>query len=322
MTAVRHSRRGLAIAEDLQALPGRDLEQQHGIRCVENLEAALAKQPDLVVVANPTSLHLSVALAAAQQGCHLFIEKPLSHSMEGVEELIERVARQHLTASVGYQFRFHPCLIRLADILKQQVLGRVVAVHMEAGEYLPDWHPYEDYRQSYAARRQLGGGVLLTQIHEMDCIYWLFGMPRRVFAVGGHLSTLEIDVEDTASVLMECVVDDRPVPVMLHQDYLQQPAKRIYEVVGEKGRVVVDLLAPSLCLMDSAGREVEAYLPQQFERNQMFLDEMRHVLACVEGRALPHVGLHDAAQSLRMALAARQSLETGQAVELGASVAV
>ena len=119
-------------------------------------------------------------------------------------------------------------------------MGRIVAVRAEVGEYLPGWHPYEDYRQMYASRAELGGGVVLSQIHEIDYIYWLFGMPRRVMAIGGHLSSLEIDVEDTASILMECVVDGRPIPVHLHQDYVQRPPSRTCQVIGDEGKILVD----------------------------------------------------------------------------------
>src|SRR6185295_18854023 len=97
-----------------------------------------------------------------------------------------------------------------------------------------------DYRTMHVSRRELGGGVLLSQIHDLDSVYALLGTPRRLFAVGGHLSDLDIDVEDTASLLMEAVVDGRPVPVHVHQDYLQRPARRTYEVFGDEGRISVD----------------------------------------------------------------------------------
>src|SRR5206468_7309611 len=95
--------------------------------------------------------------------------------------------------------------------LKMKAIGNVLAARLEFGEYLPGWHPYEDYRQMPASRRVLGGGVILAQIHDLDLAYAFFGFPRRVFAVGGHLSDLEIDVEDTASILMEHLVDGRSV---------------------------------------------------------------------------------------------------------------
>lgn len=320
--AVRQRGRAQALTEDLQVVAGADVQTQYGIRAWNDLEAALADHPDVVFITNPTSQHLPVALAAARQGCHLFIEKPLSDRMDGVDELLELIARQALVAGVGYQWRFHPGVRRLAAALEQGRLGPLTSVRMEAGEYLPGWHPYEDYRRSYAARRELGGGVILTQIHEIDLIHHLLGLPRRITATGGHLSRLEIDVEDTADIRMDCVVEQRTVPVALHLDYVQQPPVRRYEFIGEKGRAVADLLEPSLRLFDAAGQVVDHWSDPSYERNQMFLDEIEHFLSCVERGAAPAVGVAEAAQSLRMALAARESLETGRVIELAADAAV
>jgi predicted dehydrogenase len=207
-------------------------------------------------------------------------------------------------------------LLRLRDVLGAGEIGRVAAVRMEVGEYLPEWHGYEDYRQSYAARSDLGGGALLSQIHEMDMIYWLFGLPASLFALGGLLSRLEIDVEDTASTLMACRVDGRVVPVHLHQDFLQRPGARRVQVVGDAGKVEIDLRAPSITVFGGDGQLREQTEFKQFQRNQLFLDQTAHLLACLSGKQKPAVTIRDGAQSLRMALAARESMDTGRVVDL------
>jgi predicted dehydrogenase len=268
-------------------------------------------------VCNPTRLHLPVALAAARAGRALFIEKPLSDSWVGVDELVAMIERRHLVAMVGYQMRFHPCLRRLDALLADRVVGRVIGVRILVGEYLPAWHPYEDYRGLYAGRRDLGGGVILTQIHELDYVAWLFGPPARVFALGGHVSDLEIDVEDTASLLMECHVEGRLVPVHVHQDYRRRPPARTCEVIGESGRIEVDLVALRVRVIDAQGRVAEATSFEGFDRNDMFVEEMAHFLACARREAVPQVTVAVGARSLRLALAARESLETGAVVALG-----
>src|SRR5262249_19596141 len=146
-------------------------------------------------VCNPSSLHVPVALAALGAGSHVFVEKPLSNNTNNVDVLIAEAKRTGLVGYVGCQFRFHPAVKDLQRSLETGGIGRVLAVRAVVGEYLPGFHLYEDYRSMYAARRDLGGGVVLTQIHELDYLSLLFGMPRRVFAIGGHLSKLEVDVE-------------------------------------------------------------------------------------------------------------------------------
>ena len=304
------------LTEQREIEPGSCVEAKYDIEAYRDLEEALAQEPTAAFICNPTSLHQTVALAAARAGCHLFVEKPLSDRYEGVEELINTVDSKGLVGLVGYQMRFHPCLQRLQSLLKQKAIGRILSVRVEVGEYLPEAHPYEDYRHTYAARSVLGGGVILSQIHELDYVYWLFGLPRRVITFGGHLSSLDIDVEDTASSLLECVVDGVPVPIEVHQDFVQRPARHTCHVIGDAGKILVDLDTVTVQVLDGQGQITDQRNFSGFQRNQLFLDELKHFLACLGGDEEPIVTLRDAAQSLRIALAARQSLATRQVVEL------
>jgi len=313
--AVRHKGFRHVLSDRLQIVPDQDVETHYGIKRYNDLDSALADRPNVVFVTNPTSLHIPIALAAAKAGCHLFIEKPLSHSFDGIEELEEVVNRKQLTVLIGYQLRFHPCFKILAETLEKRKLGQIIAARIEIGEYLPAWHPYEDYREMYASRRDLGGGVILSQIHELDYAYCLFGLPKRVFALGGHLSRLEIDVEDTASMLLDCMVDGRKsVPVYVHQDCVQRPPLRTCLIIGDSGKVLVDFVEPSITMYDEAGHFIGNQSFPEFQRNQLFLDELKHFAACLKGREAPKVSLHDGMQSLRIALAAHRSLSSGRPV--------
>lgn len=304
------------LTDKLQVEAGTNLEEKYNLHFYPNLELALAWKPDAIFVCNPTSLHVPTALQAAKAGCHLFIEKPLSHNLEQVEELVSLVEKCSLTAVIGYQMRFHPCLQRIQALVQEKKVGRILSVRVEIGEYLPGWHIYEDYRQMYASRQDLGGGVILSQIHEMDYLYWLFGLPQSVYALGGHLSRLEVDVEDTADILMNFAVDGHSVPISLHEDYLQRPPRRTCEVIGDQGKILVNLAALSLDVFDGEGKQVEAVSYAGFQRNQMFLDELDHFLSMLQGIPGPLVSVREAAHSLRMALAAKESLATGQVVKL------
>lgn len=312
--AYRSIKQSPVLNADMTVNPHTTLETAYNIRSFSQLDEALAEKPDAVFIANPNSLHLPVALAAARAGCHLFIEKPLSDSLEGVKELIDITNKQRLVAFVAYQFRFHPGLCWIKSLLEERRLGRLIAAHIVNGEYLPDWHPYEDYRLSHAARRELGGGSLRIQTHELDCALWLFGMPRKVYAVGGHLSDLEVDVEDSVSALLSCEDQGKQFPVHIHLDYLQRPPQRVCEVIGDVGRVKYDFYANEVELHDLHARTRQVIEFKGFDRNQMFLDELQHFLACLRGEAQPLVGLQEAARSLQISLAADESLKKGAAV--------
>jgi predicted dehydrogenase len=310
--------RGLphVLSDTLTVEAPKGLCEKYGIRVFAHLDDALAHAPQAAFVCNPTSLHIATALRVARAGCHLFIEKPLGHEESGVEELMDSVDRQGLVATVGYQLRFHPCLRTVQRLLSSDAIGQVVAVRAEVGEYLPRWHTYEDYRGTYGARRDLGGGTLLSQIHEMDYLYWFFGLPETVYTLGGHLSSLEIDVEDVTSTLMQFDRNGVRFPVHLHQDYLQRPARRTCQIIGDRGKIEIDLIALTVAVYNASGELATSHDFEGFQRNQLFLDEARHFLACIEAGEQPAMTLRDAFQSLRMALAAKESLEKGVVMDL------
>ena len=277
-----------------------------------DLDDALTVKPDIVVIANPTSLHLPVLQAALDAGAAVFVEKPISHTLEGVNEVVALAEQRQATVAVGCQLRFHPALARLKALIDERKLGRIVAVHAQQAEYLPSYHPYEDYRQSYAARRDLGGGVILTQIHELDYLQWIFGVPTSVYALGGTIGDLGIDVEDSVTALLSCEPAEGPVAISLHLDYLQRPPRRSCVVVGDGGTIEVDLIEPSLTWTNTDGDVMERNAYPDFERSQLFLDEMRQFLGATASGSRVAVTLAEGVDTLRTAMALHASLESGQ----------
>jgi predicted dehydrogenase len=300
------------LNDQLQVVEAGSIQDQYDVLEFDDLDKALAKKPDIVFITNPASLHVEIAMKAAEAGCHLFIEKPLGAGEEGVDELIELVERKRLVALVAYQLRFHPGLQQVATWLKKKRIGQLISANLILGEYLPGFHPYEDYRLGCSAVKDLGGGVILSQIHEFDYALWLFGKPRRIFALGGKLSYLEIDSEDTASVLMECQCNGKILPVSLTLDYLRSPPHRTCSIVGDQGNIVWDYHGKSAVLQSRITGKTETLDFENLERNQLFLDELKHFLAAVNGEVSPVVNLRSGYESLQMALAARTSIETGE----------
>jgi len=310
--AYRVRRDSPVLNDALQIDQADGLEERYGVRSFSRLEDALNERPTAALICNPSSLHIPVALAAARAGCHLLIEKPLSDSLESLDLLSRLIRSEDRVCMVAYQMRFHPCLRRAHAVLMSGAIGRPVACRAIVGEYLPGWHRYEDYRTMYASQRSLGGGVVLSQIHELDMLYWFFGRPRHVVALGGHWSDLEIDVEDVASSLFSY---DGMV-AHLHQDYLQQPPMRQFEIVGSAGKMSVDLRALTVHAYGGAGEELLCESFPGFERNALFQDELKcFVDAIHHGTPVP-VDLNAGRQSLEMALAIRRSIDSGERVDM------
>lgn len=309
LLAFRRRRLPHVVTESLQRDDSRNVETELGVSVFEDLDEALAAGPDAVFVCTPSSQHMEIAQRAAGAGCHLFIEKPLAHTLDGVGELRDTVAAGKLVALVGCQWRYHPGVRWLREVLHGGGLGPLISADIDYAEYLPDWHPYEDYRTSFAARAELGGGVVLTQIHDYDLAWWLFGPPRTVTATGGHLSDLEIDVEDT----VHAQLDGGAVPVSVRQSFAVRPPRRTISVEGQDGSVTLDLLSGRV---SSHPRIASAGAFADYQRNQMFVDEAKHFLACMAGEETPAVPIEDGIAVLRLALSVKKAMRTNRMVAI------
>jgi len=306
----RHLRnlRTLGIEDVLLYRTGRSTlpeEELSHLPVETNLEAALAQRPEAVVVANPTSLHLDVAIPAADAGCHLLIEKPLSDTLERIGELSSALRRGGGRALVGFQYRFHPSLEKARRLLEDGAIGRPAYARAHYGDFLPAWHPWEDYRQAYSARAGLGGGVILTLCHPLDYLRWLLGEVEGVSAWEGTLGDLGIEVKDTAEIGLRFASGALG---SVHLNYLQRPAKHSLEIVGTLGTLRWDQAQGALLMHEAQGKDWQSLpLPAGFDRNDMFLAEMRHFLRVIEGQAEPACTLEDGVAALRLCLTARQS---------------
>lgn len=283
-----------------------------GFPIESDLRAALAYKPDAVIISNPTALHLDVAIPAAQCGCHLLIEKPVSHSLFRLDELEQAIQQNHNRVLIGYQYRFHPGLQQVKRFLDEGAIGRPTSARAHWGEYLPGWHPWEDYKHGYAARPELGGGVVLTLSHPMDYMRWLLGEVETLTAFTSNAG-LKLPVEDTAEITLRYTSGALG---SIHLDYLQRSPSHWLEIIGTLGSLrwdnadgVVHLI--SVGAQEEAISQQEIFPPEGFERNWMFLDELRHFRDVVSGHAEPVCTLQDGVQSLRLSLnALALSLQT------------
>jgi predicted dehydrogenase len=280
-----------------------------GVTMHRELEEALAAGYDLVVVANPTALHLEVALPAARAGCHLYLDKPVSHELAGLDELAREVDGRGLAVQVGCQLRFDPTLEAVQGWLAEGRPGKPLTAVAQVGEWLPGWHPWEDYRQGYAARADLGGGVALTLIHEIDYLLWLLGPLRVLAATGGVSGELELGVEDHLAALLR----SRPgVGVCLTMDFLQRPAVRSLRLACGQGRIDWDYHAGLAELWLEGKLAERAERPPEWQRNDLYLAAMADFLEAVAAGRQPRIPLAQGVDALETALAIKARLDDGR----------
>jgi len=305
---------GEIIAADLRADRRDEIEEALGIKAMASLDDVWVRAPDAIVIAAPTALHLPLALEAAERGVHLFIEKPLASAWDGIERLMKLAQERNLVSLVGCNMRFHPGLVKVKCLLAEQAVGRIIAARVEVGQYLPDWHPWEDYRQSYSARADLGGGVILDAIHEIDYIRWLVGEVAGVFCLAGKLSNLEINTEDTAALLLRF---DHGALGEIHLDYVQRAYHRTCQIIGDEGTILWDYTAGQVRWYSAHKKNWHCFdNPAGWETNEMYMDEMRHFINCLARRAQPEQDLFEAARVLGIALAAKASARNARWIEL------
>jgi len=281
---------------------------QYDVKTFNDLDEALDQKPSALFVTNPTALHLPVARKAAERGVHLFIEKPISHTLEGVDEFIALCERKKIVVLLGYKMRFHRSIQRIKRIIDDGLIGRIVSARSHYGGYLPNWHPWEDYRRMYSSRSELGGGIVLDATHEIDYLYWLAGDVAEVKSFSGKLGGLEIDTEDTAEILFRF---KSGAFGNVHLTYLQHPESRSCEVIGTEGTVLWNQNRKAVELYTSTSKKWELYPEgENYTLDEMFVDEMNHFLACIEGREKPIHTLQDSKRVLEIALKVKESQPT------------
>lgn len=309
--------RGLqrTFSDTMQIRDRVSLEEEYHIRSFASLTEALLEKPELAFITNPTNMHIPCAIQCAKAGCHLFLEKPVSDSLEGIDELQKAAQDAGIKIFVGYQNRFHPAICAVKEVLEAGSLGKILSVHSVVGERLTTMHTYEDYKETYMARKDMGGGVVTNQlVHEMDYLYYLFGKPVSVYALGGTIGNLGIDVEDNCDALFLMENGTERVAVNVHADFYQSPPSRFVKVIGEKGQIQADLINGTVTKTVSDVTEHIAFT--EFVRNDMFIEELKLFLSSVSEGGKEAITLEDGIVSLKMAMAIKESMQTGGVVNV------
>ncbi len=258
-------------------------------------------KPEAVFVCTPPVHHVSQSKRAIESGTHLFIEKPLSHSLAGLDELIEKAASSHRIVQVGYNLRFHPGIRELKRIVETDAIGTILWGRLEVGQYLPEWRPWQDYRQSYTARSELGGGIILDASHELDYACWFFGEPIEIKCMAGRVSNLETDVEDCASILLRF---DSGAQIDIHMDFIQRCYSRSCKLVGSKGTAIWDYGTNEIKTWTTRTQTWET-TKHPCEPNDMYIAEILHFMECVRAGTAPLSDLEQGRKVLKTALIAK-----------------
>jgi len=272
-----------------------------GVTEHRQLSAALEADPEIAFITNPTAHHVETARRCAEAGCDLFIEKPLSHKLDGVDALIDTVRSNDLVACVACPLRYHPVITEAEQTIESGDIGSILSVRAYSGSYLPDWRPKQDYRKSYSASRALGGGVVLDLIHEIDYVYSLFGKVADSVGRTAHVSNLEIETEDLAEIILEM---ETGAMAQIHLDYVRRNPRRTLEVVGTAGNIRGDFVENTLT-METDDTERTRSIP--VDDREMYRRQLTSFLDAVDQRGTCQSTLEEAKRVLQIALDVRDN---------------
>ncbi len=295
---------GDLVAFDPVAQSRDDVARQYDVAVSATLEKVWIQQPQVVLVTAPSNLHLDLAMEAAHHGCAIFIEKPLSHALGGIENLLGEIQRRNLITMVGCNMRFHPGPAQVKQCIDDGTVGTVLAARIQTGSYLPRWRPWQDYRHSYSASVEWGGAVL-DCIHELDLALWLLGEASLRVAVTRPANSLGLQTDGLAELLLE---HSSGAVSSVHLNFVQRNYRRSIEIIGSDGTIEWDFTTGHV---DMYGRDgdlaTRAPQPDGWTVNDMYRDEMAYFMQHVQEARPTCNPVALAVQTLALALAARKA---------------
>ena len=282
--------------------------------CVGNIEEAKQFAPQIAVIANPSTFHTQIAHEMALEKAHLLIEKPLSSSVEGVADLIKLCKDNELVLMVGYNLRFTPSLKFFRDLLRKEVIGDLLSVRCEVGQYLPSWRTETDYRQGVTARKELGGGALLELSHEIDYLRWIFGEVDWVRTTLRQQSKLEIDVEDSVHMTIgfSSTKGEKQLVGTLNLDLIRHDHTRTCTVIGENGTLRWNGLTGEVDLFEFGASDWKKLYGHEPQRDETYISEWRDFIDSIQGMKSPQITGDDGLKVLEIIEAARISSMAGK----------
>ncbi len=313
----RHARNARRLGHEVVLLRhgGHD-PNPDGLREYYDFDEVLASEGciDAAVVCSPTSGHLDDVAGLVERGIPFLLEKPPAVDLSAtrrMRRLLERPGAPRY--DIAFNMRYYPPLRFIRHRLSD--MGRVYCAQVWAGAYLPDWRPGVDYRTTSSARAELGGGVHVELVHEIDYILWFFGMPVSVFATARRISDLEITTQDLCSAVL---LYEDGMTVELHLDYLSRKRIRGCRVIARDATLEWDMGAGQIsCVTDgSQCGDLQFSLDPGYDFNNTYVEELAHFTRVVDEGAAPAVDIHTALNAMMVLDAINASSLSGRCVGL------
>ena len=285
--------------------------------CYTKIEDVLKFKPQFAIIANPSSKHLKIASFLASAGVHLLIEKPLADESQNLSKFINLCKEKKIVLMTGYNLRFSPSLKKFRKLINEKIIGDIYSIHSEVGQYLPSWRPGTNYQNNVSAQKKLGGGVLRELSHEIDYLNWIFGPIIWVKSEVSRLSSLKIDVEDSAKIIFGVrAPNDNQISGTLSMDFIRHDTTRNCLVVGELGTLKWDGITEEVLIYRAGKKSWEVVYKLKCGSDYTYIQEIKNFIASIDSLSPPSVSGEDGLNVLLAIEAISKSSEKGSIVYL------
>lgn len=304
----RHLRLVKEIRPDIEVIV---MRSGHGASCkeekiatkiVSSIDLIIAEGIQAAIISSPATLHIEQSLDLAKAGIHLLIEKPISKTSDGINQLLKILNEKNLIAMVGYVLRQDPGAIKFKKLIDDNSVGGILHARIECGSYLPEWRPGLDYKKTVSARSELGGGALLELSHELDYLHWFFGKPKDVQAMLRNSGLLGIDVEDQVDLL---ITSAQGYCISVQIDFNRRHLERKCKVLTTEGELTWDAVNKNVTY--KLAEKVEKIYSYDNERDYIYRKQLNIFIDCIENNITPPVTIENGVDVMKLIDSAREA---------------
>ena len=313
-TAFRRTAKTPLLRSDFSVDENNSISDTYGVKIFNDIESAFADNPSLTVISTPTSCHREPLLLALKAGSAVIVEKPWAEDLTDFKEFCKGMLEKKLPFLISFQRRYHPLIAKAKQFISAGKIGKPIVATFTVFSDVTTWHGYEDWRTLYAVRQDLGGGVLLTEIHEIDLAYWFFGLPTGVHCTGGNRGTEKLDVEDTVQLTL--LYDAFSVQITLC--FMHKKRMRHFHIAGTEGALSWNEENNKL-ILSSFTEASEEFTAPSFTNDSMFIAQAKHFLSGWDMKDSA-ASLSAAGASLAIVEAARNSMQSGKVENIDQSI--
>ena len=245
------------------------------------------------IICNPTHLHSKFIEELALKNIPLIIEKPCLDKLDDSEKLTRILREKKVLTYVACNLRFHPCILYLKNKIDSEKMV-INELNIYCGSFLPDWRDVKDFRTSYSANVDMGGGVHLDLFHELDYATWIFGFPNKSNVVLRNVSTLNINAFDYANYILE--YETFTASIVLN--YYRRKPKRVIEVVTDEDTLTIDLINNNV--WNDAGECI--YSHDDFVTQDSYSAQLRYFIGCIKKNEIPMNSFEESLKNLKICL--------------------